>query len=281
MRKGLFAVMLASLVSVAGAQVDALSGGVSQKVTDNIGISAKTGSVVPLNTRWKDEYGNEILLRDVVKDRPVILVPIFYNCQSACLLISNEVLDLVKGLKKDGLGRDYDVVSFSIKPTETPENAISKKRDVDNILRTFKRDGKAPIDLKGWHFLTGTQDSITRVTDSVGYRFTFDVKKDRVNHPAGIFILTPDGVLSQTFYGVDYVPKLVFDALNTAKARRLGPELSQKTFFGCLEYDPTTGRNKLVVWRSLQLACIATLLTLGISIAVMSLRNRTNTPAGL
>ncbi|MBL8087347.1 MAG: SCO family protein [Chthonomonas sp.] len=267
---------LALMPWVSHAQYTDSSGALNPKITDNIGIDDKRRSIVPLATEFTDESGKKILLRDVIKTRPVIVMPIFYNCNSSCNLIFNGVLDCVRDFKTFRLGQDYDMVCISIDPAETAKDAMKKKGLISEVVHdTLHKQGVE----NGWHFLTGSPKSVQTVTQALGFRYQLKQTADGtlINHPAGIMILTRDGVISRYFYGVDYVPKMVMDALKTADAQKIGPE-AQKILFGCLEYDPTKGKYKLVVLQALKVSGIATVLALICSIVVMERRRRTSTP---
>ncbi len=262
--------MLMMLVQFGLSQYKDASGALTSRITDNIGIDDKRGAVVPLAIEFLDADGNKVLLRDVIKDRPVILMPIFYTCRSACNLVFNGVLEVVRSFKTWELGKDYDIICISINHNETPKDAQARRTLVrDVVVDSMKKKG---FD-KGWHFLTGTEANIKAVTDSVGFRFQYDPKTKDFNHAAGVILLTPDGVVSSYEYGVSYVPISVLKNLQTAKAQRIGPE-AQKRLFGCIEFDPNTQSYKLNVLRALQISCYATVATLIISIFVMESKRR-------
>jgi protein SCO1/2 len=262
--------MLVAFVHIGLGQYKDSSGALTTKITDNIGIDDKRGTVVPLAMEFLDEDGKKIMLRDVIQDRPVILMPIFYTCRSACNLVFNGVLEVVRSFKTWELGKDYDIVCLSINHNETPKDALARKTLVGDVVTNSMR--KKGMD-KGWHFLTGSEANIKAVTDAVGFRFQYDPKTKDFNHAAGVILLTPDGVVSSYEYGVSYVPMSVYKNLQTASAQRIGPE-AQKRLFGCIEFDPNTQSYKLNVIRALQLACYATLATLVVSIFVMESKRR-------
>lgn len=263
-------VVLAALSLAGWAQYADRSGALNPIITNNIGIDDNRQHFVPMATEFTDETGKKVMLRDVFKDRPVILMPIFYNCQSACSLVFNAVLDFIRDVKKEQLGKDFDIVCISIHPKETYKDAAAKKKLIDDVVTNAIH--KQGVD-QGWRFLTGSWDSIHRVTDAVGFRYTYDAKLDKINHPAGIMILTKDGLISRYFYGVDYVPKTMVEALDTARANGIGPE-AQKRLLGCLEYDPTKNSYKLVVMQALKVSCISTVVILIFSIVWMEFRRK-------
>ena len=46
---------------------------------------------------------------------------------------------------------------------------------------------------KGWHFLTGTQDSIDKVTKAAGFNYQWDDKSNQFAHAGGVMVVTPAG----------------------------------------------------------------------------------------
>ncbi len=264
-----------TLFSAANADLtDPMTGGVRKSVTQQMGIDQKLGSIVPLSTRVYDEKGNEMLLRQVIGQKPVILMPIFYNCQSACTLVFNGVFDVVRGFRKNlKLGVDYDIVAISIHPKETHVDAAKKKEAVMAVLERMDRLGPNREGEMGWRFLTAKPEGIAAITRAVGFRYGYNAERDVVTHPAGIMVLTPDGVVSKYFYGVSYVPKLMDGALKDARDKRIGQQ-AETILFGCLEFDPTRSRYVLVVDRVLKIAGTGTAIVLLMTIMYWGYRYR-------
>lgn len=235
------------------------------KVVDN------RGKTVPLYTEFQDENGKKVMLRDFVNKRPVILIPIFYTCKSSCLLIGASMLQLVKDFRKEIPGKDFEVVFVDIKPSETIKDAQAKKKEFVEAGKAMRKPGIE----EGFHLLVGTEANVRKVTDAIGFQYVYDAQKDRVYHPAEIVILTPDGIISDYFYGMDFVPKLVLASLDTARRNELSKtDPSRMRLFGCLEYDPQSRSYHLVVIRSLQICCTLTVLIIITSIVRMEMTNK-------
>ncbi|MBS1704258.1 MAG: SCO family protein [Armatimonadetes bacterium] len=273
-----FLVFCAAVV-VAGAWAQNMAGAPRPEIIDNaqvvkqIGIDDKRGAVIPLATKFKDEEGRDVILRDYIKDKPVLLMPIFYNCQSACTLVFNGVMDCVKNFEKPQLGKDFDIVVVGINPQETPIDAKLKRREVMKALEAMRKLGPNREAEQGWHFLTGTEENIHKVTDTIGFRYFYDWKKNQVTHPAGVMIITPDGVVSRYFYGAEYTPKVVATALAEAGKNRIGPK-AQTILLGCLAYDPTRSKYVLVVDRTIKVVGTSFAVLVFASLAYMSMRYR-------
>ncbi|HVN67815.1 MAG TPA: SCO family protein, partial [Candidatus Sulfotelmatobacter sp.] len=164
------------------------------------------------------------------------------------------------------VGKDFNVITLSIDPRETPALAANKKR---NYLDRYGH----PEAAGGWAFLTGTDPAIHAVSDAVGFHFAYDPDMRQFAHAAGIMVLTPEGRVARYFYGVEYPVQDVQLGLVDASHGKIG-NLSDKLLLYCYHYDPTTGRYGLAVMRVLQVSGAATVLAIGIGVAVLLGRER-------
>lgn len=245
----------------------ALSSMAQRPDMSKVGIDQKLGSQAPMDIALLDETGQNVKLGDYFGKKPVVLMLIFYRCKSGCAIEFEGTVGAINAIKRMALGRDYDVVTVSINPKETPELARAKKESYAGLI-------KAPGDATGWHFLTGPQESIKRLTEAVGFRYTYDPAKDLINHATGLFVLTPDGRVSKVLYGSDYVAKTMLRSLDIAAEGKLGQIDLEPKLFGCLQVDPATGRVTVNVLRTMQVLCGITLAALIVWITIMSLKNR-------
>lgn len=202
-------------------------------------LDQKLGGQVPGEAKFKDEFGQDIQFMSLLGKRPVVLLPIFFTCTGMCGKESDNLLKTIARLENKQVGRDYDVVFLSIKPTETPELALNKKT---SLLKVMKGDTNE----QGYHFLTGELEEIRKVTDSVGFGFAYDPKDDRINHPAGLMVLSASGKIVQYLTSTEYPPKEFESALNLANQNKLGPK-AETVLLGCVMIDPITGQKSLVI----------------------------------
>ena len=199
-----------------------------------VGIDQKLNEQVPLGLVFHDEAGRDAPLSSFFQsNKPVILVPVYYRCPMLCTQILAGVESSLKAISLNP-GRDFEVVSFSFDPKDTPETATSKKQ---LYLQRYGRPGTA----NGWHFLTGDAANIKALTDSVGFHFKYDPKTDQFAHASGIMVLTPDGHISKYFYGVDYAPRDLRLGLVEASQDKIGNPVDRILLF-CYHYDPATGK---------------------------------------
>jgi protein SCO1/2 len=167
--------------------------------------------------------------------------------------------------------RDFEIVTVSFDPRETPAIAAAHKAAV---LQRYERQGAAD----GLHFLTGDQPSIVRLTKAAGFRYVWDQETQQFAHPAGLVVLTPDGRLARYLFGLEYGPRDLRFALVEAAGGGIGRAVDALLLY-CYHYDPMTGRYGFVVMRALRLAGGATVLILVTFVAVMVRRDRHRTSA--
>ena len=228
-----------------------------------VGIDQKIGNQVPLDATFKDSDGNTITLGQYLgKGRPVVLVLAYYECPMLCTQVLNGVTAALKTVTLNP-GADFEVVTLSFDPREEPKLAKAKK------IAYMGRYGR-PGTEHGWHFLTGENDQIRRVTEAVGFRYTFDENLGQFAHGAAITVLTPDGRVSRYLYGIDYGGRDLRFALVEASNGNLGTAVDRALLY-CYHWDPTTGRYGFVVMNVLRGAGILTILGV-VGFIVVSLR---------
>lgn len=234
-------------------------------VLKGVSIEQRLNSQIPLDTTFRDEYGQTVSLSGYFGKRPVVLALVYYECPMLCTQILNGVVQTAKEMTFTP-GRDYDVVVISFDPRETPVQAMAKKQ-------TYMRSFGHPETAGGWHFLTGTQDSISRVADAVGFRYKWDPAIAAFAHASAVYVLTPEGRLSKYFYGIHYSPTDLRLGLVDASHHQIGTEVDQILLF-CCPFDPQTGKYTPVVVGLLRLAGAATLLLIGGFVVIIRRKSR-------
>jgi protein SCO1/2 len=234
-------------------------------IFSDLAFDQRLNEQVPLDLPFQDEAGRTVNLRDYFGTKPVILVPVYYSCTTLCPILLDGLARSLRPISFE-LGRDFGVLTVSINPRETPAQAAAKKAEV---ARRYDRPGMT----NGWHFLTGGEASIQRLTRAIGFRYTYDAKTDQYAHPAGIVILTPEGRTARYLYGIDLPPRDLRLGLIEAAENKIGTVIDQVLLF-CYHYDPVTGKYGLVVMNTLRLAGLTTVLALGASILMLLRRER-------
>jgi protein SCO1 len=220
----------------------------------NVGIDQKLNEQVPLNLNFKDETGKDVTLGQYFGKRPVILNMVYYQCPMLC----GEVLSGLSGslgILTLNLGKDFDVLTVSFDPRDTPALAAAKKK---TFIQRYHRPGAAD----GWHFLTGQQDAISALAKAVGFQYQYDPKIGQFAHGAAIMILTPSGKIAQYYYGVEYSPKDLRLGLVEASNEKIGTVVDQILLY-CYHYNPATGKYGAIITNVLRLSGAATIVILG------------------
>ncbi len=230
-----------------------------------VGFDQRLGDKLPLDAPFTDEQGRSVTLGDVFGERPVVLAFVYYDCPMLCPMVMNGVAKTLGVLAFDA-GQEFDVVAISIDPEETPEMAAGIKAS------TLKRYGREET-AAGWHFLTGSPESVRRVTEAAGFRYTWVEEAKEFAHASGMIVATPDGTLAQYFYGLDFAPKDVRLALVESSAGTVGNVVDQILLY-CFRYDPQLGKYTAVVTRVLRLAGLVFLAVLGTFLWIMLRRDR-------
>ena len=236
------------LIALAAAAQDPPAG-----ILNEIGVDQKLDATVPLNLRFRDESGAEVELGSLFRGKPVILSLVYYECPMLCSMTLNGLVKSMRPLTFEP-GADFDVVTVSFDPRETPQIAAAKKAA---YVKDLDRRGAE----KGWHFLTGSQDAIQQLTNSVGYRFKWDDQTEQWAHVSAIMVLTPDGRVSQYLYGIEFSPRDLRLSLVQASGNKIGTVVDQVLLY-CYHYKPETGKYGLIIMNTVRLAGIATVCAL-------------------
>lgn len=236
-------------------------------LVDALSVDQKLGVQTPLDLTFRDEAWRSVPLSEYFDGKPVILTLNYYNCKNIC---STELDDLVGKLGEMTLaiGDQYNIVTVSINPRETPQIATITKKD---FIRRYPRPG---VD-KSWHFLTGDEASIRQLTDTVGFNYAWDEKTQEYAHPAVILILTPEGKVSRYLFAPIYTAQDLRLSLVEASANKIGT-LTDRVLLFCYRYDPTAGTYSAAILNIMRLGGVVTMLGLGAFLFIMMRRDKSN-----
>lgn len=237
------------------------------KLPGRVAIAQKLDSQVPLDLMFRDESGKIVRLGEYFKSgRPVLLDFMYYRCPMLCSTVLESTTNTLTELKFD-IGKEFDVITVSIDPRDTPEQAAQKK---DHYIKRYGRLNSAA----GWHFLTGADPSIKRLASAVGFEYAYDPQTDQFAHGAALLVLTPQGRVSRYFYGFEYKPRDVRLALVEASERKIATPTDQLLLL-CFHYDPSTGKYSKTAMNIVRAGGLATVFSLAGFIFIM-LRNERN-----
>jgi protein SCO1 len=220
-------------------------------VLQNVGFLPPLNGQMPLDAPLRDENGREVRLRDYLGHQPMVLAFVYYNCPMLCDQVEQGVVGSLRMLSFSP-GRDYHVVFLSFDPHDTPETAGEKKKQA---LAHFHR----PETDSGWHFLTGSQDSIDAVTRAANFRYSYDAKSEMFAHASGVLLLTPDGRISRYFYGVEYPGRDMRLGLVDASAGKIGTPIDYVLLY-CYHYDPSAAKYSASILKIMRLGGVLTIV---------------------
>ncbi len=244
----------------------------SNTIAQDISIDQKLDESINLGLPFTDSEGNAVQLGKYFgKGKPVILSLVYYECPMLCTQVLNGLVKTMKTLEFSA-GEEYEVVTVSFDPSETPALASEKK---SAYLKQYARDNAAD----GWHFLVGDSSAVRELASSVGFRYVYDEKSQQYAHGSAIMVLTPQGKISKYFYGIEYAPKDVKLGLMDASEERIGSAVDQLILL-CFHYDPTTGKYGFAITAALQIMGVATFVGIAGFMLVSLRKERKNRNSG-
>jgi len=223
-------------------------------VLSQVGIDQHLNQQIPLHLVFNDESGREVQLGEFFGKRPVILAMVYYECPMLCTQVLNGLVSALGVINFD-VGREFDVVAVSINPKETPGLAAQKKQV---YVDRYKR----PQSAGGWHFLTGKEENIKQLAAAVGFRYAFDPAIQQYAHGAGVELLTPKGVISKYFYGIEFSARDIRFGVIEASDEHIGTPIDDVLLL-CYHYDPSTGKYGAAAIDAVRIGAVATMLGLG------------------
>ncbi|HZI07325.1 MAG TPA: SCO family protein [Archangium sp.] len=212
-----------------------------------VDVEEHLGELAPLEAQFTDASGKPVRLRDVLpRTRPVLLTLVYYNCPLLCNLVINEQIRTMRELGLE-LGKDYEAVTVSIDPKDTPAQSYERRR---KHLQSMGLPETAP-----WHFLTGTEENIRQLADTVGFKYAYDAGTQQYVHPAVLMVLTPEGAISRYLYGTSFPAKDMKLALLEAAGGRVGTSFD-RIVLTCFKYDTATRRYGFYIFGFLRIGAL-------------------------
>ena len=235
-------------------------------ILQNVAFRPELNAQMPLDTAFTDENGKSVQLGQYFhQQKPVLLAFVYYGCPMLCTQLEQGVVGSLRMLSFNP-GRDYEVVFVSFDQRDTAEMAAAKKK---TAMDHFGRSETAA----GWHFLTGSKESIATVTNAANFHFNFDAKNNLFAHASGIMLLTPDGRISRYFYGVEFPGRDVRLGLVDASQGKIGTAVDKMLLF-CFQYDPSTARYSATILSLMRLLAVGTVAALLLMILVFRKRDK-------
>lgn len=228
---------------------------------EGVGVTEHLGDILPLDLEFTDDLGKTVRLGEYFDGtRPVILSLGYFRCPMLCSYVWNGLVDGIRDLEWTP-GQEFEIVIVSIDPNETPTLAAAKKA---NYVKSYAR----PSSANGWHFLTGDQEAITSLAETVGFDYKFIEDRNEFAHTAVLFVISPEGKIVRYLYGVMQDPKTVRLSLVEASEGKIGSAFDRVILY-CFHYDAKDGRYTPVAMRVMRVMGAITIAVLGSFLLVL------------
>jgi protein SCO1/2 len=270
LRNGLRASAIALLLGAVSAVAEAHDNSRPEALRD-VAFEQKLNQPILLDVKFRDENGATVQLSQYFGRRPVLLNFVYYKCRDLCPLLLDGMVRTMRALSFE-IGDQFEVVTVSFDPRDDAKLAAAKKQE---FSQRYGRRGAQ----SGWHFLTGDAAVIEKLTRAVGFQYHYIAESGEFGHATGIVLLTPAGMTSRYYYGIEFSPRDLRLGLIEAAAGKIGSPIDQLLLF-CFHYNPITGKYGLLISNVIKLAGGLTVLVLGGFVAVMLRRERAQASVG-
>jgi protein SCO1 len=214
-----------------------------------VGFEQRIGQQLPLAAVFTDGDGKALPLGSYFRGKPVVLVFDYFRCPELCSLVASGATDALRQLEAS-IGRDYSVVTVSVDPTDTPE--MARSHQLEAVLR-YGRTGATA----GWHALVGKEKDIQALADAAGFHYRYDPLSRQYAHPSGLVVVTPKGIVSSYFLGVDFPADRMASAIRRAAANKTGSSVFSLLFV-CFQGGSPEGRYGGLIWTVLSVSVALT-----------------------
>ncbi len=234
----------------------------------DVGIDQHLDAQVPGDLEFRDESGKAVRLGDYFHDRPHILILVYFSCQKMCPMTLDTIRGRLEAFADLDVGKALDVIVVSFDPRDKPSMAAERK---EAMVARYGRPGAE----EGWHFLTGEQPAIDRLTGAVGFRYAEGTTPGQFVHPAGVMILTPEGRVSRYLIDTLFPPTDLRLALVEASDGKIGTPTDGVLLY-CFHYDATKGKYTTSVMNFVRAGGVLIVAALGVFWFAMWRKGRGN-----
>jgi len=200
------------------------------------GVISKEGEYVNLNTPFRDHKNNLARVGDFFKnDKPVVLSFNYSNCPKLCSVQLENMVDTLRQIDFK-IGTDFEMVSVTIDPSETPDRA---QENIDIYVKRYNLTEAKD----GFHFLIGEEKNIRSLANETGFEYKYVESQKLYSHPPVFILLSPKGKIVRYIHGLDYDPRTMRLALIEAAEGKIGSPINMASYgIGCFVFDESTGK---------------------------------------
>jgi len=237
----------------------------------DVDIVEHLGEKLPLELRFTDDNGNFVTLADYFgQEKPIMLSIGYYECPMLCNLVFNGMSD---GIKELGWmpGENFEMVSVSIDPKESVELATAKKA---NYIKVLGMPGAE----NGWHFLVGDKSQSEALAEAIGFKYYYVDERDEYAHPAAVYLISPDGVITRYLYGIKYTGRDLKLGLMEASDGKVGNTMERIILY-CFHYDPDAKGYVLFAQNVMKLGGVVIVAVLSLFLGTLWFKDHLKTAA--
>ncbi len=234
----------------------------------DVGLEEHLGEPISQDISFVNEDGKSVSLKNYFDGtHPVVLMMAYYTCPNICHYLLGGVDQTLKSLPMS-FRENFEVVTVSINPKETYQDAITKKgqyiKGAEKKSEDGSKDGVTPNQSTGaqkisWHFLTGQEENIKKLANELGFKYRYDPAQKEYAHSAAIMVLTPDGRISRYLYGIQFRTLDFRLAILEAAQGKIG-NIVDKILLFCYHYDPKGKKYALLAKRMMAGAGVLTVM---------------------
>jgi protein SCO1/2 len=197
-----------------------------QAQNKEVGIFEQLDKKIPDSVFFTDLNHKKVNVKQLI-DKTTIFSFVYYKCPGLCSPLLNGISDVIDKCDA-GLGADYQVITISFNPEDTPEMGRAKK---NNLIKMMK---KQPTD-ENWIWLVGDSANINKLTNFVGFQYRREGKE--FAHGAALVVVSPKGKITKYIYGTSFSPVELKLAIIEAKAELANQGIVKMQNY-CYSYEP-------------------------------------------
>jgi len=235
---------------------------------ENVGVDQKLGTTIPKDLTFLNEEGKSVQLGQYFNgSTPVMLTMNYHRCPQLCRIQLQKFARSLSGMSWTA-GEEFEVVTVDINPKEGPEMARKAQERYAASLKSPETT------LDGWHFLTGQQDAIQALADSVGIRYQpMEDKPQQFAHPTAIVFLSGSGTITRYFTTLDPAPGDLRTALVEASNGTVG-NIIDKAFLACAQFNPDSNSYSASAFKLMQYGSGLMVIVMGAALFVFWRREK-------
>lgn len=278
---------IAAMLTIAGgSRAQVLSDKLPEQI-DGLEVADMRGKAIPKDIQLYNTQGEQVYIGDYfTTGKPTLFLLVYYDCPKLCEVMLNHMNKVVNDVTFD-VGEDYQIIVVSFDHTNTTSMAAGKQEFLQN---SYKR-GLSAEGESHYLFHTTTANDARRLADAVGFDYRYIPQRKEFSHPSVMYVLTPDGRVSNYLSGIGYESRQLRVALLEASDGKIAQSLTDFFLHYCFVYDPNAGafsaeaKQIMKVGGVLSIICVGTLLVVlrvkeSVRRRLHSTSQRMSTPTG-